>query len=359
MSKCHDIQKLLPLYEEGILTDAEKQAVEDHLARCADCRREVTLLQKAEQLVKNLSSVEEPPWFQQRIMARVREEAGKKSFWQKWFFPFRFRIPVQVVATIVIAVLAVYIYRSGDDQVRRILPGALPPEMEDQVQRTPAPAPVPEGKPQASEEVSATVGQQKSPVLEKRKKDKDTEVPSDGRRLREKEMPETKSEGIQVKGESVPKGSDKAEEALSPVLQDQGNEFKSASERMSDSERATAHRASTAMERKKEAYKMAAPSAVGSMAPSAAAQPQAKILLLVDNPDIVAEEVGRILTRHGAGKVTKKVTQDRTIIRAEISGREWKEVLSKLKRIGIVEERSSPSDTGELLIPVLIEVSDH
>ena len=82
MSKCHDIQTLLPLYEEGILTDAEKQAVEDHLARCADCRREVTLLQKADRLVKNLSSVEEPPWFQQRIMARVREEAGKKSFWQ-------------------------------------------------------------------------------------------------------------------------------------------------------------------------------------------------------------------------------------------------------------------------------------
>ena len=359
MSKCHDIQKLLPLYGEGILTDAEKQVVEDHLARCADCSREVTLLQKADQLVKNLSSVEEPPWFQQRIMARVREEAGKKSFWQKWFFPFRFRVPVQILATIVIAVLAVYIYRSGDDQVQRILPGALPPEMEGQVQRTPAPAPVPEVKPQASEEVSSIVGQKKSPVLEKRKKNKDTEVPSDDRRLREKEMPEMKSEGIQAKGESIPKGSDKAEVPLSPALQDQGNEFKSAAERMSDSGRAPAHRASTAMERKKEAYKMAAPFAVGSMAPSVVAQPQARILLLVDNPGIAAEEVERILTRHGAGKVTKKVTQDRTIIRAEISGREWKEVLSKLKRIGIVEERSSPGDAGELLIPVSIEVSDH
>ena len=79
MIKCHDIQKLLPLYEEGILADAEKQAVEDHLAQCADCRREMTFLQKADQLVKNLSSVDEPPWFQQRIMAQVREEAGKKS----------------------------------------------------------------------------------------------------------------------------------------------------------------------------------------------------------------------------------------------------------------------------------------
>ena len=359
MSKCHDIQKLLPLYEEGILADAEKHEVEDHLARCADCRREVTLLQKADRLVKNLSFVEEPPWFQQRIMARVREEAGKQSFWQKWFSPLGVRVPVQIMATIVIAVLAVYIYRSGNDQVQRILPGATPPAMEDQVQRTPVPAPVPEVKPQDSEEVSATVGQKKSPVLEKRKKDKDTEVPSDDRRQREKEMSEMKSEGIQVKDESAPKGSDKAEEPLSPALQDRVNEFKSVPERMSDSERAPAHRASPAMERKKEAHKMAAPSAVGSMAPSAAVQTQARILLLVDNPDIAAREVERILTRHGAGKLTKKVIQDRTVIRAEIFSREWKEVLSKLKKIGMVEERSSPGDAGELLVPVLIEVSDQ
>lgn len=359
MSKCHDIQTLLPLYEEGILTDAEKQAVEDHLARCADCRREVTLLQKADRLVKNLSSVEEPPWFQQRIMARVRAEAGKKSFWQKWLSPLGVKVPVQIMATIVIAVLAVYIYRSGNDQVQRIIPGALPPAIEDQVQRIPVPAPVPEVKPQDSEEVSATVGQKKSPVLEKRKKDKDTEVPSDDRRQREKEMSEMKSEGIQVKDESTPKGSDKAEEPQSPALQDRVNEFKSTPEHIPDSERAPAHRASTAMERKKEAYKMAAPSAVGSMAPSAVAQPQARILLLVDNPDIAAQEVKRILTRHGAGKLTKKVIQDRTVIRAEIFGREWKEVLSKLKKIGMVEERSSPGDAGELLVPVLIEVSDH
>jgi hypothetical protein len=39
----------------------------------------------------------------------VRKEAGRKSFVQKWFYPLRFKIPVQVAATVVIAVLAVYI----------------------------------------------------------------------------------------------------------------------------------------------------------------------------------------------------------------------------------------------------------
>ncbi|PKN87049.1 MAG: hypothetical protein CVU51_06305 [Deltaproteobacteria bacterium HGW-Deltaproteobacteria-1] len=357
MSKCHDIQKLLPLYEEGILSDAEKQVVEDHLAQCADCRREKAFLQKADQLVKNLSSVEEPPWFQQKIMAQVREEAGKKSFWQKWFFPFRFRVPVQIAATIVIAVLAVYIYRSGDDQVQRILPGAPPPAMQDQVQQAPAPALAPQPKPQAREEVSSTVGQKKAAVLEKRTKDKDTVIPTGASRLREKEMPEIKSRGIQVKDESVSKESYGTEASVSPAPQAEVNEFKSVPESAADSEKSPAGRASPAVERKKEAYKMAAPSAVGSMATSAPAQPQASVFLKVDDSGTAAAEVERILTRHGAGNVTKRVTQGRTTLRAEIFGRDWKEVLSGLKRIGTVEESSMSGDAGEILIHVSIEIS--
>ncbi len=357
MNKCHDIQKLLPLYEEGILSDAEKQVVEDHLAQCADCRREKAFLQKADQLVKNLPSVEEPPWFQQKIMAQVREEAGKKSFWQKWFFPFRLRVPVQIAATIVIAVLAVYIYRSGDDQGQRILPGAPPPAMEDQAQQIPAPAPAHEPKPQAGKEVSSTVGQKKVAVLEKRTKDKNAVIPSDASRLREKEMPEIKSQGIQVKDESVSKESYGTEASVSPAPQAEVNEFKSVPESAADSEKSPAGRASPAVERKKEAYKMAAPSAVGSMAPSAAAQPQARIFVRVDDLGAATVEVERILTRHGAGKVTKKVTQGRTTVRAEIIGRDWKEVLSGLKRIGTVEESSMSVDAGEILIHVSIEIS--
>jgi anti-sigma factor RsiW len=359
MSKCHDLQKLLPLYEEGILSDAEKRAVEEHLAQCGDCRREMAFLQKADRLVKNLSPVDEPPWFQQRIMARVREEAGQKSFWQKWFHPLSFRIPVQIAATIVIAVLAVYIYRSGDEQVQRILPGAPQPAIQDQVQRTPVPSPVPPPapEPQAGEKVLSTVVQKKAAVAEKQTKDKDTVIPSVASRLQEKEMSEIKSEGGRAKDKSIAKGLDDAQESLSPAPKSQENEFKSVQERIADSDRFPARSASPAFERKKEAFKMDAPSAVGSMAPQAAVQPQARIYLLVDDPDAAAVEVENILTRHGARKVTKRITQDRTVIRAEIFGREWKAVLSGFKRIGTVEERGAPGDAGEIPIHVTIEIS--
>jgi hypothetical protein len=102
---------------------------------------------------------------------------------------------------------------------------------------------------------------------------------------------------------------------------------------------------------------MAAPSAVGSMAPSAANQPRARIFLMVDDPVTATAEVESILTRHGTGKVTKTMTQGRTIIRAEIFGRDWKEVLSGLKRIGTVEKRNMPIIAGEILIHVSIEIT--
>jgi uncharacterized membrane protein YfbV (UPF0208 family) len=75
--------------------------------------------------------VEPPPWFKQKIMSRVREEAEKKSLAQKWFYPLRIKIPVQIMAAIVIAVFAVYIYRSGDEQMKVVLPPTSPtPVME-------------------------------------------------------------------------------------------------------------------------------------------------------------------------------------------------------------------------------------
>src|SRR5512138_3324574 len=144
MKKCQDIEHLLSLYAEGILTDAEKRAVEEHLTDCAACRKELAYLQKAGQLVDRLSPVEAPPWFEQKIMARVRKEAAKKNSAKKWFYPLRFKIPLQIAATLVIAVLAVYIYRSGDVQVKAILPGAQ--KAVEEVKKEQQPAPMPQGE---------------------------------------------------------------------------------------------------------------------------------------------------------------------------------------------------------------------
>ncbi|MBP7233357.1 MAG: zf-HC2 domain-containing protein, partial [Syntrophaceae bacterium] len=65
MNQCKDIEKHLPLYDEGLLSDQEQKAVEEHLAVCADCRRELSFLRKTVQILGGLSPLEEPAWFQQ------------------------------------------------------------------------------------------------------------------------------------------------------------------------------------------------------------------------------------------------------------------------------------------------------
>ena len=159
MKTCKDIKNSLPLYSDDLLSADEKTAVEKHLTECADCSKALADLKKTAAITQELSEVEPPPWFKQKIMARVREEAEKKSFAQKWFYPLRIKIPVQIMATVVIAILAVYIYRSGDEQMKAVLPEAPQSVMEDK--QGPTPAEIPKSKKAAP----ASVAEEKVLVL--------------------------------------------------------------------------------------------------------------------------------------------------------------------------------------------------
>ena len=61
-----------------------------------------------------LEEVEPPPFFEQRIMSRVREEAGRKQgILRRLFYPLHIKVPIQALATILVAVLAFYVYQTG------------------------------------------------------------------------------------------------------------------------------------------------------------------------------------------------------------------------------------------------------
>src|SRR5512139_1944738 len=97
---CHEINTLLPAYLEGVLSPEEKKNLEDHLVSCPLCRRDLENLRGAVDLVRGLPEVEPPPFFEQRIMARVREEARrKKGVLRMLFFPLPIKIPIQAMAT--------------------------------------------------------------------------------------------------------------------------------------------------------------------------------------------------------------------------------------------------------------------
>jgi hypothetical protein len=110
---CRDIGKRLPAYLDGELSADDQKIVADHLAACASCRRTLEDMKKAQVLLRNLDEVEPPPFFEQRIMARIREDAASRGFLRKFFFPLHIKIPIQVVATFAVAFIAYHVYQQS------------------------------------------------------------------------------------------------------------------------------------------------------------------------------------------------------------------------------------------------------
>jgi len=124
---CTEIEKRLPAYMEDLLSPEEKKGIDDHLGACPHCCKALDDLKRTQACLKGLDEVDPPPFFEQRIMARVREEAAqKRGILRKLFYPLYVKIPIQALATILVAVLAVYVYQKGEPEMRQIAPLPVP-----------------------------------------------------------------------------------------------------------------------------------------------------------------------------------------------------------------------------------------
>ncbi len=120
MNTCKDIKNLLPAYLEDALSSEEKKHVEEHLAGCFSCRQDIADLKKATDFLHNLEEVEPPPFFEQRIMAAIREEKKQKQgIWRKLFFPLHIKIPIQALATIFIAFFAFHVFQESNQEIKQ------------------------------------------------------------------------------------------------------------------------------------------------------------------------------------------------------------------------------------------------
>ena len=356
MKKCKDIENNLPLYTEGLLSADEKRAVEDHLAECADCSKALADLKKAAAMTQGLSEVEPPPWFKQKIMVRVREEDGKKSFAQKWFYPLRIKIPVQVMATIVIAVLAVYIYRSGDEQMKAVLPDA--PRRFIEAKQESAPAEIPKAKKVAP----APLAEEKAAVLGVAKKDTVSEEVSSGGSVPKMEMQDNKLAGTSDKSMAmkIDVAAEKEEKKYTELQakQEAPQGYSAKQERVRESSWDDSSSLSGAAKKSK-MFKAAVSAAPRSLAVSVAAQLQAGISVYVADINSAVVETEKILTKYKARKVTKQLIDGKVILQAELPAKNLKDILSQLRTIGLVEEKNMPADGGDHDIAVVIEIKNQ
>lgn len=120
---CKEMERLLAGLIDGALSAEERGRVEEHLRSCEPCRNAFADLKRSDDLVKRLGEVEPPPWLKTRVMARVREEAqGRQSILRKLFFPLHIKVPIQALVTVLVAVVAWNVYRTGETDFRQAAP---------------------------------------------------------------------------------------------------------------------------------------------------------------------------------------------------------------------------------------------
>jgi len=102
---CRKAQALLEDFRDGRLSDADEQALQDHLSLCGSCRRHLTALDRLDvQLARQLGSTSVSAGFADRVMASARRVTASETsnggrLWQV-------RIGAAVAAAAVLAMAA-------------------------------------------------------------------------------------------------------------------------------------------------------------------------------------------------------------------------------------------------------------
>ena len=115
---CDNIKEKLSAYIDGLSSSEDKAIIEEHLKSCQECRTSLADLEKTVSYVKSLQDIEPPAWLSQKVMTRVRKETvPREGILHKLFYPLHIKLPVQAIATILIAVSAFYIFKTIQPEV--------------------------------------------------------------------------------------------------------------------------------------------------------------------------------------------------------------------------------------------------
>lgn len=136
--ECNKIQEKLSAYIEGIISSEGKILIDKHFESCQRCKESLDDLKKTIEYVQNLEFVEPPSWLTQKIMTKVRkvrtEAEPKKGLLKKLFHPLHIKLPIGAAATILIAVTAIYVFKTIQPEIKLAkapsevtMPQTLPP----------------------------------------------------------------------------------------------------------------------------------------------------------------------------------------------------------------------------------------
>jgi len=355
--ECKGIREKLSTYLEGIASLEEKRLIEQHLRSCQRCSTAFEDLRKTGELLKGLEEVEVPPWFKQKILSRVRaEEGAKRSVLQKLFYPLHVKVPIQAVATVLIAVLVVYVFKSVE------------PEMKKNIQ-----LPSPTGQVTSEDEVSKKTQESDRPLAPPRDQ---IALEGDAEKDEGPATPATQSAGgkgaLSTTEESAPSkpgeeqltqlaakkkeaAADQHEQGVETVeslTRQEAAEFKQAPQAV-PREGEGAEFSDTARETGERRKLGAAPRSMEAMV---AKQRPIVVMVHVKDAHVAGKEVENLLNQLGARKIVRESREGREIFTAELQAQDIRELFKKLKAIGEMKEKDTSFVGPEGDVAVRIEI---
>ena len=128
---CHDARALFSALVDETLTREERADVYGHLATCAECRRELAAVERTVTLVRGTTPARAPAGFVDRVMATVRPTPWYARAGRAMLLPWPVKLPLGAAAVLLIAGLAVLMFRGSQQQQRAARYETTPPVLAD------------------------------------------------------------------------------------------------------------------------------------------------------------------------------------------------------------------------------------
>lgn len=344
MNRHTDIQMRLPAYCGGDLEPAERRLVEEHLAECPACRAELASLHTALRLIRSTPEVDPPPWMTARIMARIKgQQAEQRSWLQRMFFPLHIKLPLEVVALLMVCVSGYYLTRTVETNLKQADKQQL---QEIPAQQAPAPAPVQApARGDKAEQPSAVQPQtlvppaaapQTSPRQEGLPAQTPSYTPTAPAPAPYAPAPPAYRDQQDGKAETM---------KAAPAAETSNRALETAPEKKMKGSRSLEHQSDSAV-----------PAAAGRAAgaPAGPALPQAMVRLNVDDPQAAPAMIREAVFRSG-GTVVEEPVPSVQRLKVRIPAARQRELLERLQWLGRITERPTLPPGGAQLLEITIQ----
>ncbi len=117
-----EIRHMLSEYIDDAVSPGDRTAIEEHLKTCEKCSAALKELRQTVAVIRSVEEIDPPAWMTQKIMAKVRAEAGEKSWFQRFFVPLHIKLPLEAIGILFIAVTALFIYQNREPSMKASSP---------------------------------------------------------------------------------------------------------------------------------------------------------------------------------------------------------------------------------------------